>query len=351
MARVAEMMIGRRTVPGLLVCIAIAMASIRLKDATGIAALNPVVVALAVGIALRAAFGLPAALRPGAAFAVRPLLRAAIILLGLQVTIGQLASVGAGALLLAVSSVALTLPFTIWLGARLRVEPALAQLIGAGTGICGASAIVAANQVSRGSQEDVAYALAVITLCGTAALLAYPALAPFLGLSARAYGLWAGASIHEVVQAVGAAAAGGPVAAEVGTITKLARVVLLAPAVLALGAFVARSGGTVSGDTVSGGAVSGGVGEKAAMRAPMPWFAFGFLAMVGVASTQLVPTAVDQAGRQLVPLMLAASVAALGLNTNLAALRAKGIRPVLLGVGASVFVSLLGLFGAIMIDR
>jgi uncharacterized integral membrane protein (TIGR00698 family) len=345
MARVAAVMTGRQIFPGLLACLAIAFASIRLKEATGVTALNPVVVALAVGIVLRASFGLPAALRPGAAFAVRPLLRAAIILLGLQVTIGQLASVGAGALGLAVASVALTIPFTIWLGSQLRVDPALAQLIGTGTGICGASAIVAANQVSRGSQEDVAYALAVITLCGTAALLAYPALAPLLGLSPRAYGLWAGSSIHEVVQAVGAAAAGGPVSAEIGTITKLARVVLLAPAILALGAWVARAG--LHGTDRAGGAMAG----RGRVKAPMPWFAFGFLAMVGVASTHLVPPSVDQAGRQLVPLMLAASVAALGLNTNLAALRAKGVRPLLLGVGATVFVSLLGLLGATLLDR
>jgi uncharacterized integral membrane protein (TIGR00698 family) len=264
---------------------------------------------------------------------VRPLLRAAIVLLGLQVTLGQLASVGVGALTLAFASVALTIPFTIWLGARLRVDPALAQLIGTGTGICGASAIVAANQVSRGSQEDVAYALAVITLCGTVALLAYPALAPLLGLDARAYGLWAGSSIHEVVQAVGAAAAGGPVSAEVGTITKLARVVLLAPAVLALGVWVHRGPGS---EAAGGGSV----------KAPMPWFAFGFLGMVVLASTNLLPPVAVQASRAMVPLMLAASVAALGLNTNLAALRAKGLRPFLLGIGATLFVSLIGLLGA-----
>ena len=335
MAGVVASVPGRQVVPGLLICLVIAIASIRLKEATGLAALNPVVVALAVGIALRGVIGLPAMLKPGAAFAVRPLLRAAIVLLGLQVTIGQLASVGVGALGLAVASVALTVPFTIWLGTVLRVEPALAQLIGTGTGICGASAIVAANQVSRGSQEDVAYALSVITLCGTVALLAYPALSPLLGLSPRAYGLWAGSSIHEVVQAVGAAAAGGPVSAETGTITKLARVVLLAPAILALGAWVGRSQG----------------GARQSMKAPMPWFAFGFLGMVCVASTGLLPPIVDQVGRQLVPLMLAASVAALGLNTNLAALRAKGIRPLLLGIGATVFVSVLGLIGAVLLGQ
>ena len=321
--------------PGLVLCLLLAAMSIRLKEATGLAALNPVVVALVVGIALRATFGLSPLLRPGTAFAVRPVLRAAIVILGLQVTLGQLASIGAGALSVAFCSVALTVPFTIWLGARLGVAPALSQLIGTGTGICGASAIVAANQVARGSQEDVAYALAVITLCGTAALIIYPALGPLFGLGPRAFGLWAGASIHEVVQAVGAAAAGGPVSAEIGTITKLARVMMLAPAVLALGVWVRRS---APADHPS-----------RRLKAPVPWFAFGFLLMVAVASTHLLPPLVDRTGRLLVPLMLAASVAALGLNTDLMALRAKGLRPLLLGVGATLFVAAIGLIGAALV--
>jgi uncharacterized integral membrane protein (TIGR00698 family) len=318
--------------PGLVLCLLLAAAAVRVRDASGLAALNPVVVALVAGIALRAVLRLPAWLWPGTAFAVRPVLRAAIVLLGLQVTAGQLLSIGGGALALAFSAVALTVPFTIALGRLLGVPTPLAQLIGTGTGICGASAIVAANQVVRGRQEDVAYALAVITLCGTAALLIYPALEPLLGLSARTYGLWAGASVHEVVQAVGAAAAGGPVAVETGTITKLARVVLLAPAVLALGAWVRR------------GAAGGGP-----VKAPMPWFAFGFLAMVAIASTGMVPPMALAGSKQLVPLMLAASVAALGLNTDLRALRRQGLRPLLLGVCATLFVSLLGLVGALLV--
>ena len=165
-----------KILPGLALCLVIAGLAIVVRNATGLAALNPVVVALAVGIGVGALVGRPAVLKPGIGFAVKPLLRAAIVLLGLQVTLGQLAGLGPGALLLALAVVALTLPFTIWLGRLLGVEPVLAQLIGMGTAICGASAIVAANQVARGRDEDVTYALAVITLCGTAALILFPIL-------------------------------------------------------------------------------------------------------------------------------------------------------------------------------
>jgi uncharacterized integral membrane protein (TIGR00698 family) len=323
----------RERAPGLLLCFGIAALAILVRNLTGIAALNPVVVALVLGVALGAAAGRPAALKPGVAYAVRPVLRAAIVLLGLQVTLGMLWSLGPGALALALLVVAATLPFTIWLGARMGVDPALAQLIGTGTAICGASAIVAANQVARGREEDVTYALAVITLFGTLALLVFPYLAELMGLPAASYGLWAGAAIHEVVQAVGAAAAGGAEAAQSGTVMKLARVFLLAPAVLALGWWIARRAQT----------------EAGRVKAPVPWFAFGFLGLALLGSTGLVPALAVEASRSLVPLMLAASVAALGLQTDLKALKARGVTPLLLGAASTGFITLLALAGVLAI--
>ena len=321
----------RGLAPGLLLSFGIAAAAIIFRAQTGVAALNPVVVALVVGMGIRALTGPMPVLTPGIAYAVRPVLRAAIVLLGLQVTLPQLLALGPGALALALAVVALTLPFTVWLGGVLGVDRALSQLIGMGTAICGASAIVAANQVVRGKGEDVSYALAVITLCGTAAMLILPGLAGPLGLDAAAYGLWAGASVHEVVQAVGAAAAGGEAAAQSGTVMKLARVFLLAPALLALGWWVSQAAGA---------------GQ---VKAPVPWFAFGFLGLVVLGSTGLVPAQATEASRFLVPLMMAASVAALGLSTDLRALKARGVRPMALGVGSSLFIAGLALVGVMLI--
>ncbi len=323
----------RSLAPGLGVCLAIAAVAIIIRNMTGIAALNPVVVALVLGVGLGAVIGRPAQLKPGISYAVRPVLRAAIVLLGFQVTLGMLASLGLGALVLAFLVVGLTLPFTIWLGRVMGVDPKLSLLIGTGTAICGASAIVAANQVARGKDEDVTYALAVITLCGTVALILFPYLGELMGMSANTYGLWAGAAIHEVVQAVGAAAAGGPEAAQTGTVMKLARVFLLAPAVVALGWWVARSQ----------------IGEAGQAKAPVPWFAFGFLALVVIGSTGFVPQFVVDASRFIVPIMLAASVAALGLQTDLRALHARGAAPLLLGVASTLFITLLALVGVAII--
>nr|WP_314072276.1 putative sulfate exporter family transporter [uncultured Roseococcus sp.] len=323
----------RRLAPGLALCLAIAALAIYVRNLTGIAALNPVVVALVVGVGLGTFIGRPAVIKPGISFAVRPLLRFAIVLLGLQVTLGMLAGLGLGALVLAVLVVGLTLPFTIWLGRVMGVDEKLAVLIGTGTAICGASAIVAANQVVRGEDEDVTYSLAVITLCGTVSLILFPYLGSLLGMTGETYGLWAGAAIHEVVQAVGAAAAGGPDASQSGTVMKLARVFLLAPAVVALGWWVARQHH----------------GQAGHAKAPVPWFAFGFLALVVLGSTGLVPKEAVEASRFVVPIMLAASVAALGLQTDLRALHKRGAAPLLLGIASTIFIALLALAGVSII--
>jgi uncharacterized integral membrane protein (TIGR00698 family) len=325
-ARLATM---RRLLPGLALCLGIAFAAVWLRRASGIAALNPVVLALLAGLAIRAAQGKQALLDPGLSFAIRPMLRFAIVLLGLQVTLAEVLALGPGALALAVTVVAVTVPAAVWLGARMGVQPGLALLLGTGTGICGASAIVAANQVVRAKDEDVTYALAVITLCGSVGLVLLPMLAAPLGLDAPRYGIWAGAALHEVVQAVGAAAAGGPEAAQAGTVTKLARVMLLAPAIMALGWWVGR----------------GATGKGGAAKVQVPWFALGFLGMVGLASTGLVPAPATEASRWLVPLLMAASVAALGLATDLRALGRRGLRPLGLGVVLSLLIAAVALAG------
>src|SRR5690606_10160644 len=115
------------------------------------------------------------------------------------------------------------------------VEAPLAELIAVGTSVCGASAIVATNTVTRGSEEDAAYAIACITLFGTLAMLTLPLAARLLALEPASYGLWAGSTTHEVAQAIAAAFQGGDEAGQLGTIAKLGRVVMLAPLILALG--------------------------------------------------------------------------------------------------------------------
>ena len=219
-------------------------------------------------------------------------------------------------------------PFIATLGmARLLgVERKLAELIAAGTSICGASAIVATNSITDADDEDVAYAVASITLFGTVAMFIFPLLMPVFGLSAAEYGLWAGTAIHEVAQVIGAGFQNGMEAGEISTIAKLSRVAMLAPLVLALGYLASRS----RADEVSA-------------RAPVPWFVFGFIAVVALNSLVDLPEAFTATVPKVTTFLLTMGLAAMGLRTNVGEILAKGIKPLLLAFSASIFIAALSL--------
>lgn len=318
--------------PGLAYTVLIAAAAYGLRQIPGMGLVSPLILAIAIGMALHNVFGTAAAIKPGVKFALRRILRFAIVLLGLQLTFAQVRSVG----LVGFSIVAFTLFATFfatrWFGRLMGVDRQLSELIAAGTAICGASAVIATNTVTRGSDEDVAYAVACVTVFGSLSMLLMPALLPYTGFDAHAFGLWTGASIHEVAQVVAAAFQGGQQAGEFGTVAKLSRVMLLAPLVIGLGA----------------AAVMRARGDRAAGHAspPMPWFVFGFIAMVMLASTGWVPAEAKPPIATTTTFLLAVALGAMGLETDIGRLRLKGIRPLLLGAAAWAFISLLG-FGLI----
>ena len=308
---------------GVMLTAAIAAAAFALRSIPGLTGLSPMILAVLAGMAINALTQLAPRSRMGLAFVLRRVLRLAIMLLGLQLTTRQIADVGLAGLVVVVGTVIATFVFTVWLGRLLKVERGLSELLAAGTAICGASAIIATNTVTRAPGEDVAYAVASITLFGSIAMFAYPLLASALHLGPSAFGLWAGASIHEVAQAVAAAFQGGAGAGEIGTATKLTRVLLLAPLILLLGCTSAsRSGGT-----------------RVGVSAQVPWFVLGFIALVVAGSIVTIPAPLKAGVGTLTSFLLAMSLAAMGLQTNLARLRDRGLRPLLLGFAASVFVA------------
>jgi uncharacterized integral membrane protein (TIGR00698 family) len=318
--------------PGVLLAAAIAAAALGLRRLPGVGVLSPMILAMVLGIAVRNTLGTPARARPGVAFSARRLLRLGIVLLGLQLTASQVVEVGATGLAILGFCVVSTFFVTVWLGRLLGVDPGLAQLIAGGTSICGASAIVATNTVTEAPEEDVAYALASVTLFGSIAMLVYPLLAGMLGLSPAGYGLWAGASIHEIAQVVGATFQAGQQAGEAGTVAKLSRVMLLAPMVMALGLVAARQRRTGTGDRT-------GAGRARAPVAPVPWFVLGFVAVVTFNSIVPVPAEARAAAGLATTVLLSMALAALGLEADTARLRAKGARPLLLGLLATLFIA------------
>jgi len=308
--------------PGVALAVAVTAGAFALHRLPGLSVLSPMILAILLGMAVNNLAEVPARCGPGLAWSMRPLLRAGIVLLGLQITPAKLVALGfAGFAVVALTLVA-TFFVTVWIGRRLGLRNELADLIAAGSSICGASAVIAMNGVSNGSREDVAHAVATVTLFGTLSMFLFPVLGDLLHLAPHAYGLWTGAAIHEIAQVVAAGFQGGTEAGEFATVAKLARVMLLAPLVIGLGAWRAR-GRATAGTT----------------PAPFPWFVLGFLALVGFGGLVDIGPTATAVSAQVTTLLLTTALGAMGLSVDLRRLASEGWRPLATGAASWLFVS------------
>jgi uncharacterized integral membrane protein (TIGR00698 family) len=313
--------------PGVILASLIATLGFGLRKVPGLSILSPMILSILIGIAFHNVIGTPVIAKEGVRFCLRRILRGAIILLGLQLTASQVLEVGASGIFIIAATLISTFLFTTGFGRLIGVDHKLTQLIAAGTSICGASAVIATNTVTRASEEDVAYGVACVTVFGSLSMFLYPLLPALLHLDPHLFGLWTGASIHEIAQVVAAAFQDGQSAGEFGTIAKLSRVMMLAPLVIALGWFASRtSDGTASG-----------------AKTPLPWFVFGFIALIGLNSVITIPADIKGWLVTLTVFLLSVALAAMGLETDIAKLRAKGLRPLLVGAASWIFISLFSL--------
>jgi uncharacterized integral membrane protein (TIGR00698 family) len=192
----------------------------------------------------------------------------------------------------------------------------LTILLGFGTAICGASAIVAADSVVQAERRDTAVALGVITLYGTIGILVYPWIGRLLGLGDQAFGIWDGASLHETAQVVAAGFGMSEEAARVATVVKLARICLLAPIVFWLAWWLRRHHEKTGVVHVSA----------------VPWFLVMFVGFAAVNSMGLLPASVIALFRRADLWLLCVGMAGVGLHTGLGDLKAAGLRPLLVGL-------------------
>ncbi|WP_424212726.1 YeiH family protein [Streptomyces sp. BI20] len=269
---------------------------------------------------------LRSAARPGLSLAARRPMRIGIVLLGLGLGLDQVARLGWGTVAMVVGVVVATFLGTLWLGRRLGLRGDQPLLIATGYAICGASAIGAVSEVSDSEEEDVAASVALVTLCGTLAIVVLPLLQGPLGLDAPEFGRWVGASVHDVGQVVAAAQTAGPEALGEAVVVKLMRVALLAPLVALVALSVRRSRRVRR--TVSG------------RRPPLvPLFVLGFLAAVALRATGLLPAELLTGARTAQELLLAAALFALGSAVHLPTLSRTGARAALLGLAAWLVIA------------
>lgn len=261
----------------------------------------------------------------GVTFSKGPLLRTGIILYGFHLTWQQLLGVGGQGLIGAGLMLVSTFLLAQALGRLLRVDPQTTALIGAGSSICGAAAVLATEPTVRARPGQVAVAMATVVLFGTIAIFLYPAmnalhLWPFAG---QTFGIYIGSSVHEVAQVVAAGKAISPEVADAAVTTKLIRVMLLGPFLLLLALWWQRTSLSTSTTRADASAQRGPI--------PIPWFAFGFVAVSLLNSLHVIPTSLVGSLLTLDTLLLSMAMAALGLTTRFATLKQAGVRPLLLG--------------------
>ena len=287
--------------------------------------LSALTIAIVLGMLLGNALGhLPAALEPGIAVAQQSLLRLGVVLYALRISFRDIAAVGLPGLALDVFVIASVLVLGTWAGRRwLGLDRDTAILTASGSAICGAAAVLAVQRVLRAGPDKVAIAVATVVLFGTLDIFLYPLLFPYLGLDAHAFGLFTGATVHEVAQVVAVGSAITPATAETAVIVKLTRVMLLMPVLVLIG-WRARSQAT-DGD-----------------RPPIvPGFALGFVGVAMLNSFVTLPEAVAASLLTFDTFLLATAMAALGVETRWMRLRTLGYRPLLLA-----FLLFVWLFGA-----
>ncbi|MGO4478891.1 YeiH family protein [Massilia sp. 2TAF26] len=269
----------------------------------------------------------------GVDFARNRLLRLGIVLYGFRITFQQIGHIGWAGVLIDALVIVATFTLAVQLGTRaFGLDRQTAMLIGAGSAICGAAAVMAAEPVVRGQAHKVSVAVATVVVFGTLSMFVYPLLYPWLHLSETAYGLYAGSTIHEVAQVVVAGRAVSEAAASSAVIEKMLRVMMLAPFLVVLSSRLGAEEGTEA---------------AARRRITIPWFALLFVGASGLNSLRLLPAGLVDAILQLDTVLLAMAMAALGLRTHVGAIRQAGIKPILL---ASVLFLFL-VVGGYLINR
>ena len=328
----------QRMLPGLALSAALAGAAVSLGrigwlQDHGLSALTlAIVLGMLVGNTVYPRFA--AASGPGVNFSKQTLLRLGVVLYGLRLTVQDVGQVGLAGVVIDALVLGSTFALAYGVGTRwLGMDRKTVMLIGAGSSICGAAAVMAAEPVVKGRAEQVTVAVATVVIFGTLAIFLYPMLFELnqhfnlIGGGARGFGVYIGSTLHEVAQVVAAARSIGPEAADTAVIAKMVRVMMLAPFLIMLSAWLARDEARSSASPAPHTS-----GQPPKTKLAVPGFALGFVAVVLFNSLNLLPAKVLPVMADIDTALLAMAMAALGLSTHLSAIRKAGFKPILLAL-------------------
>jgi uncharacterized integral membrane protein (TIGR00698 family) len=323
------LVIPLRLLPGLLLCLAVTAGAFGLDAAQshllGRTWLEPLVLAIVLGTALRTAMPAMPSCQAGIHFSAKILLEVAIVLLGCSLSAATILAVGPALLLGIGCVVAVAVSASYGIGRAVGLPRRMAMLVACGNSICGNSAIAAVAPVIGADGEEVAASIAFTAVLGVAVVLGLPALTMAIGLPKVQGGMFAGLTVYAVPQVLAAAAPLGAAAVQIGTLVKLVRVLMLGPVMLVLSVLAGRRHG----------------GGRLSLQHVLPWFIVGFAMAIGARSMGLIPAHALPTVANAAGFLTIVSMAALGLSTDVRVVARAGGR-----VTAAVVLS-LALLGAL----
>jgi uncharacterized integral membrane protein (TIGR00698 family) len=325
---------GRRLLPGLALCLAISGVAMLLQavevHVAGEPYLEALVLAILLGVAVRAAWLPDARFAPGVNFSAKFLLECAIVMLGAAVSVTTILALGPLLIFGVAGIVAVAISVSYAICRALRLPLRMSILVACGNSICGNSAIAAIAPVIGADSDDIASSISFTAVLGVVVVLVLPLLVPILSLSLTQYGVLAGLTVYAVPQVLAATLPIGALSNQVGTVIKLVRVLMLGPVVLGFSLFAGRLRPAQSGSST-----------RPRLGELVPWFIVGFLLVLAARSLDLIPAAFLPAITRTAAVLTTVAMAALGLGVDVRVVARTGLRVTVAVTGSLIFLGLL----------
>jgi len=326
-------------IPGIVLALAIAALARFFEWLLPIHLIGASVIALFIGMIINAFWKPPALITKGLRFTSKKVLKLAIILLGASLSIGTILNVGKLSLAVMLFTLLTCFGGGYFIGKGLGLNWKLSNLISAGTGICGGSAIAAIAPVIDAEDRDIAYAMSATFIFDMAMIVLFPIMGSAMGLSDMAYGLWAGTAVNDTSSVVAAGYAFSEAAGDFATMVKLTRTLAIIPTVLVFALIQVRlkkKEALAAGETAE-------VKTDVRFTKLFPWFILGFLALAIVNSFGVIPAVVSSGAKTLSKFLMVAALAAIGLNTSFSEMKKSGVRPMIHGFIISALVVIVAI--------
>ena len=319
---------------GVAICFVVAGLSVLLEKLIPGELLGASIIALFMGTIVNSFFH-PKWIQPALKFTSKKILKAAIILLGASLSVSTILSVGKMTFFVMIFTFAMCFGAGFFIRKLFGLNWKLSNLISAGTGICGGSAVAAIAPVIDADDKDIAFAMSSTFLFDMVMIALYPLMGKALGMSDIAYGIWAGTSVNDTASVVASGYAFSEAAGDFATMVKLTRTIAIIPTVLVfawIGVRMKKKEMQAAGD-----------GKKVNIMKIIPWFIGGFLLLAIINSVGLIPAAVSGIMKNASKFLMVTALAAIGLNTSLLDFKKAGLKPMFYGVTIDTLVTITAL--------